>query len=53
MVLICCKYRIESIRNRKKPKRITKTKVFINKYNCSKINFPSEKDHWKKIEKIM
>ena len=53
MVLICCKNRIISCRNRKKPKRITKTKVFINKYNCNKINFPSEKDHWKKIEKIM
>ena len=53
MVLICCKNRIESCRNRKKTKRITKTKVFINKYNYNEINFPSEKDHWKKIEKMM
>ena len=32
--------------------RITKIKLFINKYNCERIEFPSEKDDWKKIEKI-
>ena len=26
-------------------------KPFINKYNLERINFPSEKDAWKKIEK--
>ena len=31
--------------------RITKTKSFINKYNWEEINFPSEKDDWKKFEK--
>ena len=31
--------------------RITKIKPFINKYNWEGINFPSEKDYWKKIEK--
>ena len=26
-------------------------KLFINKYNWKGINFPSEKDDWKKIQK--
>ena len=33
------------------PQRITNTKPFINKYNWEGINYPSEKDDWKKIEK--
>ena len=33
--------------------RITKIKSFINKYNWKRINFPSEKDYWKKIGKII
>ena len=33
------------------PQRITKIKPFINKYNWEGINFPSEKDDWKKFEK--
>ena len=28
--------------------RITKTELFINKYNWEGIHFPSEKDDWKK-----
>ena len=32
-------------------KRMTKTEPFINKYNNEEINFPSEKDDWKKCEK--
>ena len=32
-------------------KRMTKTEPFINKYNNEEINFPSEKDDWKKWEK--
>ena len=36
---------------KKYPQRITRTKPFINKYNWQGINFPSEKDDWKKIEK--
>ena len=32
-------------------KRITKIKSFKNKYNWEGINFPSEKDDWKKFEK--
>ena len=33
------------------PQRITKIKPFINKDNWEGINFPLEKDDWKKIEK--
>ena len=35
----------------KYPERITKIKPFINKYNWEKINFPLEKNDWKKFEK--
>ena len=35
----------------KHAERITKVKPFINKYKWKGINFPSEKDDWKKIEK--
>ena len=38
---------------KKDPQRITKIKPFINKYNWEGINFPSEKDDWKKLRKIM
>ena len=31
--------------------RITKVKYFINRYKWEGINFPSEKDNWKKFEK--
>ena len=31
--------------------RIAKIKPFIIKYNREEINYPSEKDYWKKIEK--
>ena len=31
--------------------RITKIKIFINKYKWEGINFPSEKDDWEKFEK--
>ena len=34
----------------KNAERITKIKPFINKYNCEGINYPSEKDDWKKID---
>ena len=36
---------------RKNRAGITKIKPFINKYNWDEINFPSEKDNWKKCEK--
>ena len=35
----------------KDPQRLTKIKPFINKYGCKRIDFPSEKDNWKKFEK--
>ena len=35
----------------KQPERITKITLFINKYNQKSINYPSENDDWKKIEK--
>ena len=37
----------------KNPERITKLKPFINKYNWEEVNFPSKKDDWKKIEKLI
>ena len=36
---------------KKDPQRITKITPFINNYNWGGINFPSENDDWKKIEK--
>ena len=36
---------------KKDPQRITKIKPFINKYNWEGINYPSEKDDWKKFER--
>ena len=36
---------------KKDPQRIKKIKPFINKYNREGINYPSEKDPWKKFEK--
>ena len=35
----------------KNPERITKIKPLLCKYNWKGINFPSEKNDWKKIEK--
>ena len=35
---------------KKDPQRITKIKPSIDKYNWKEINFPSEKDDWKKFE---
>ena len=36
---------------KKDPKRISKIKPFINKYNRKEINYSSEKDDWKTFEK--
>ena len=36
---------------KKDRQKITKIKPFINKYNWVGINYPSEKDDWKKCEK--
>ena len=40
-------------RNRKNPERITIIRPFINKDKWEGINFPSEKDDWKNLTKIM
>ena len=45
MVSICCNSRVKL--KKKYPQRITKIKPF----NWKGINFPSEKDDWKKLEK--
>ena len=53
MLSICCNSRIKSWRNRKNTERITKIKRFTNKNNWEEINFPSQKEDWKKLRKIM
>ena len=35
----------------KNPERISKIKPFLDKHNWERINYPYEKDDWKKIEK--
>ena len=44
MFSIHCNSRIKSLRN-------SEIKSFIDKYNWEGINYPSEKDDWKKFEK--
>ena len=51
MFSIRCNSRVKSWTNKKDSQGITKVKPFINKYNWEGINFPSEKDDWKKFEK--
>ena len=36
---------------KKDPPRVTKIKPFINKYNWEGINFSSEKDDWRNLQK--
>ena len=33
------------------PERVSNIQPFINKYDCSGINYPSKTDDWKKFEK--
>ena len=51
----CFQYPVTVVLNHEENKkdllRITKIKPFTNKYNWEGINFPSEKDYLKKIEK--
>ena len=42
---------LKYIEIKKSPQIRSKNKLFINKYNWEGINFPSEKDDWKKLEK--
>ena len=51
MLSIRCSYCKRSLMNKKDPQRITKIQPFLNKYKWERINFPSEKDDWKKFEK--
>ena len=48
----CLQYAVVAALNhgemKKDPQIITKIKPFVNKYNWEGINFPSEKDNWKK-----
>ena len=50
----CFKYTVTVALNheetRKDLQRITKIKPFIDEYNYEGINYPSEKDDWKKFE---
>ena len=46
-----CDSGVKLWRNNKDPKRITKIKPFLNKYDWEGMHFPSEKDNWKTIEK--
>ena len=51
----CFQYAVTVALNHKEikkyPRRITKIKLFINRYNSEGINFQSAKDDWKKFEK--
>ena len=51
----CFQYTVTAMLNHeeigKNAERITKIKPFINKYKREEINFSSEKDEWKKLEK--
>ena len=49
MFSIRCKIGVKLWRNKKHPKRITKVKTFINKYNWKGLNYPVEKDDWKRF----
>ena len=53
----CFQYAVTVALNNEKIKkdlqRITKNNFFISKYNWKGINFPSEKDDWKNLRKIM
>ena len=51
MSSIRCKSCIKLLRNKKGPQKITKFKPFILNYNWERINLPSGKDDWKKVEK--
>ena len=37
----------------KHSERMTKIKLFINKYDWKRTKFPSEKDNWKKMRKTI
>ena len=51
MLSICCNSHIKSWTNRKIFWKNKKIKRFVSKYNWEKVNFPPEKNDWKKFEK--
>ena len=51
MFSIRCNSCVKLRRKKKNCKKITKIKHFVNKYNWDGMNFSSEKDDQKKIEK--
>ena len=51
MFSICYNSRVKLWRNGKTCWKITKIKLFINKYNWDGTNYPSEKNDWKKVKK--
>ena len=51
MFSICLTVALNYEEIRKHTEKITKIRTLINKYKWEEINFPSEKDDWKKIDK--
>ena len=51
MFSIICNSHVRLLRNKKRSAKNNKKKTFYEKYNWEGINFPSEKDDWKKFEK--
>ena len=51
MLPIRCNGRIKSFKIAKHLERISKIKLFIDICNWEGINYPSEKDNWKKNQK--
>ena len=51
MFSLHCNSPVKSWRNKKRFAKNNKNQQFINKYNWEGINFPSQKDDWKKNEK--
>ena len=53
----CFQYAVIFVLNyeeiKKDPERITKLKTFFNNYYWEEINYPSKKDDWKKLRKII
>ena len=53
MFSIHCNSRFKSWKNRKRPQRIIKIKLFVDKYNCEETSCQPEIDDWKNFRKII
>ena len=51
MLSIHCNSRVKLWRNKKNCWKNNKKQTFYNKYKWEQINFPAEKNDWKKCEK--